>query len=268
MKLLTLNTHSLIDRSYMSHLEIFCDAISKIKPDIIALQEVNQTSFARKAVVPDSFTPCGNVPLRLGNHALRVYKMLENLGVSYNFTWAGVKNGYKFFDEGLAIFSLAPIENAELIYLSKSHNYSDWRTRAALLAKSGNTCFSSVHFGWWDDKKEPFLYQWESILSHLDFNENIFLMGDFNCPANAKNEGYERILTDGFYDTYTLAKSKDSGLTIQGKIAGWESAKNAEAKRIDYIFSSKKCSPKSSSVIFDGKNFPVVSDHFGILLEL
>lgn len=267
MKLLTLNTHSLIDRNYSKHLEFFCDAVAKIKPDIIALQEVNQTSFARKAERPKNFTPCGSVALRESNHALKVYDMLKNLGICYNFTWAGVKNGYKIFDEGLSVFSLAPIEKAELIYLSKSHNYADWRTRAALLVKSGENYFCSVHFGWWEDKKEPFLHQWESLYRHLDFPQNVFLMGDFNCPADVRGEGYDRVLADGFFDTYTLSEKKDDGFTIRGKIAGWENAKKTESQRIDYIFSREKCVPKSSFVIFDGKNFPMVSDHFGIVTD-
>ena len=43
IKLLTLNTHSLIENNYKTKLKIFTDAILQEKPDIIALQEVNQT---------------------------------------------------------------------------------------------------------------------------------------------------------------------------------------------------------------------------------
>lgn len=43
MKLLTINTHSLIEKNYESKLNLFADAISHHHPDIIAMQEVNQT---------------------------------------------------------------------------------------------------------------------------------------------------------------------------------------------------------------------------------
>ena len=46
MKLLTINTHSLIEDDYRKKLDIFVDAIYRIRPDIIAMQEVNQTNNA------------------------------------------------------------------------------------------------------------------------------------------------------------------------------------------------------------------------------
>ena len=42
MKLLTLNTHSLEEKDYEKKLKIFTEEILKEKPDVIALQEVNQ----------------------------------------------------------------------------------------------------------------------------------------------------------------------------------------------------------------------------------
>lgn len=44
MKLLTLNTHSLVEKNYPEKLDAFVSVISGIKPDIVALQEVNQTA--------------------------------------------------------------------------------------------------------------------------------------------------------------------------------------------------------------------------------
>jgi len=41
MKLLTLNTHSIIEENYEQKFKIFVDEIYKERPDIIALQEVN-----------------------------------------------------------------------------------------------------------------------------------------------------------------------------------------------------------------------------------
>ena len=43
MKLLTLNTHSLVEDNYVRKLRDFTEAVKKEAPEIIALQEVNQT---------------------------------------------------------------------------------------------------------------------------------------------------------------------------------------------------------------------------------
>ena len=46
MKLLTLNTHSLIIPEHEAKREIFVDFIAKEQPEVFALQEVNQTASA------------------------------------------------------------------------------------------------------------------------------------------------------------------------------------------------------------------------------
>ena len=70
------------------------------------------------------------------------------------------------------------------------------------------------------------------------------------------------ILSQGLYDTYNAAIEKDSGITVGGNIDGW--SKSKEDKRIDYIFSNKEIKVLSSKAIFNGKNHPVVSDHYGL----
>ena len=47
MKLLTLNTHSLIEPDYEAKREIFVNFIAAEQPEVFALQEVNQTAAAR-----------------------------------------------------------------------------------------------------------------------------------------------------------------------------------------------------------------------------
>ena len=46
MKLLTLNTHSLLEKNYLQKLDQFVDTIIKEQPDILSLQEVNQSITA------------------------------------------------------------------------------------------------------------------------------------------------------------------------------------------------------------------------------
>ena len=58
MKLLTLNTHSLIILEHEAKREIFVDFIAKEQPEVFALQEVNQTAAAPLlAEAPRGTTP-------------------------------------------------------------------------------------------------------------------------------------------------------------------------------------------------------------------
>ena len=94
MKLLTLNTHSLIEPEYEAKREIFVEFIAKEQPDVFALQEVNQTAAAPELkAVPAGYTSCpGNtVPLKADNHAAAVARMLEQKGVCYHWSWLPAK---------------------------------------------------------------------------------------------------------------------------------------------------------------------------------
>lgn len=268
MKLLTLNTHSIIEPNYLHACNIFADAVCEQKPDIIALQEVNQTAKEKTLSPPPNFCVCGSVPVKADNHALIIYELLKKRGLPYNCLWAGVKKGYEKFDEGLAILSLAPIDDGKLCYISKSHDFENWRTRGALISKIGKFTVCSLHMGWWDDKKEPFFSQWQNLKNLLSPHENVLLMGDFNSPAHRENEGFDLVLNSGFFDTFMLSKSKDEGYTVRGKIAGWEEKPAGLLQRIDYIFTNKPLFVKSSRVIFNGNNYSTVSDHFGVLAEI
>jgi len=268
MKLITINTHSLIEEDYEKKLDIFTEAIYDIKPDIIAMQEVNQTASAKKAEYDDdNIHISGSIPLKDDNHALRVTKKLKLNGCGYSLSWLGIKNGYGKFDEGLAIMSLKPPEDIRSVTLSQRDDYNDWRTRKAIGVRISGEWFYSVHTGWWQDDKEPFSRQWERLCESIPKKERVWLMGDFNCPAAVKGEGYDRILSDGWYDSYELARNKDSGYTAHGKIDGWKEEKENKL-RIDYIFTNRKINIESSFIIFDGKNKEKVSDHKGIAVTL
>ena len=112
------------------------------------------------------------------------------------------------------------------------------------------------------NKEEKMSDNIQRILKRSQTDNLKILMGDFNTDAINSPEDYKMILSQGLYDTYTVAIEKDSGITVGGNIDGW--SKSKEEKRIDYIFSNKKIKVLSSKVIFNGKNHPVVSDHYGL----
>ena len=89
MKLLTLNTHSLVEDNYSKKLDAFVSAIAEQRPDIIALQEVNQTIAETQAdVISEGYVPCDEkIVIRKDNHVYKAAELLENAGVKYYWTW-------------------------------------------------------------------------------------------------------------------------------------------------------------------------------------
>lgn len=279
MKLVTINTHSLIEENYPQKLEQFVDFISRETPDIIAMQEVNQSTCAPIYKTPlPGFSPAFDKlpPIREDNHALQAAIRLHGNDLPYYWTWLPVKLGYSKYDEGMAIFSKSPITDIDCFYISTFRDYQYWKTRQILGVKIAgcDDWFYTVHMGWWNDEEDPFPDQWERFQKHLETinsSYNTWLLGDFNSPAEVRNEGYDLVKDSGFYDTYLLAEQKDDGITVEGIIDGWrdklENSDASKGMRIDHIFSKQNVSVRSSYVVFNGEKEPVISDHFGVMIE-
>lgn len=272
IKVLTLNTHSLIEGNYLEKLDFFVKAVSKIEPDIISLQEVNQSVDAME-VSQDSlvrYYPCqSNVSIREDNHAYNVVKRLHKMGLYYHWTWLPIKVGYVKFTEGLATLSLKPILEVDTSTISNVDDYYDWRTRKVLGIRLDNQgWYYNTHMSWWNDVDEPFQLQWQRLNSHLKGKGKVWLMGDFNNPADLEDEGYSMVLHSNWFDTYTLAMEKDVGITVERLIDGWKGRlPKAKGMRIDFIFCNFETMVKSSEVIFNGNNEDIVSDHYGVIIS-
>ncbi len=271
MKLLTLNTHSLVEPDYNRKLHEFVLAVAEMQPDIIALQEVNQT-ISEKPVekLPTSYFPSGgDVVINRDNHAYRVAELLCEKGVEYHWTWLPIKRGYGIYNEGVALLSRSPIKGVETVLASGADNPLNWKTRK-LLGITTEACpdewYYSMHLGWWDDSDEPFALQWERSMKHLRRHDSVWLMGDFNSPAEVRGEGYDLISGSGYHDSYSLARVKDSGITVSAGIDGWQE-KSVREMRIDQLWCSRCENISSSQVVFNGVNYPVVSDHCGVLVN-
>lgn len=271
MKLLTLNCHSILEPDYQNKLLHFVDCIAQWQPDVFALQEVNQTAAQPTLVnAPAGYSPCpGNpIPLRQDNHAAAVAKALEERGIRYFWSWLPAKIGYGKYDEGVALFSKGPIIQIDNLLLSRTKDYTNWKTRRTLGISSGGVWYYTMHMGWWKDEEEPFADQWQRFQSVVCSRGATFLLGDFNSDAAVRGEGYDLVAADGWQDTYLLAEQKDDGYTVVQAIDGWRDSPDADAKkRIDQIWCSEKLPIKSSTVAFNGKQGSPVSDHAGILIE-
>lgn len=261
MKLLTLNCHSWQEENQLEKIKYIASVIKEKQYDVIALQEVSQ--LIKSKVVYDN--------IKEDNFALLINQELKKIGVNdYKFIWDVSHIGYEVYEEGLCIMTKLPIKEFKSFFVSKSQDINYWKTRKIVKLKSSyndkDINLYSCHLGWYLDNEEPFKYQFDTLAKDIDKNGYSFIMGDFNNSATIINEGYEYILKNGFYDTYNLALKKDNGITVKGKIAGWD--KNKEDLRLDIIFSNKKIEVLSSNVIFNSKNKNIVSDHFGVEVEL
>lgn len=279
MKILTLNTHSLQEENYAVKLEQFIESILKERPDIIALQEVNQTAEAEEIpleFLKGQYPVPGYVKIRKDNHAAVVAKRLNDAGIDCYWAWLPIKRGYAIFDEGVAVLSLGrPITAIDQFPVSHSTDYQNWRTRAVLGIQVEGCAdwFYSVHMGWWDEEGECFQDQWKKLQSCVTSKRicnTLWLMGDFNAPDAVREESYDLVLRSGWMDTYQAADEKDCGITVPGVIDGWREKPGSDAAgmRLDYIWCSEKREVLSSRVVFNGKNEPIVSDHFGVMAEI
>lgn len=277
MKILTINTHSLQESNGAQKMDWFIQGILREMPDVIAMQEVNQTVWADPVDpvrLTGQYPVPGAVTVKADNFAADVAMALRRFGVEVHWVWLPIKIGYGKYDEGVAVLSLGrEIRAIDTIPISKANDYQNWRTRKVLGVRLEGLedWFYTVHMGWWDDAQEPFLHQWRVLNSCIASKRicgPVWLMGDFNAPDCAVGESYDTIRNSGWNDTFLLADHRDTGITVPGIIDGWENrVKNAAGMRLDYIWCSDSLPVIQSRVVFNGNNYPVISDHFGVLIE-
>lgn len=261
MKLLTLNCHAWEEENQLEKIGFLAQAIKEKSYDVIALQEVNQ-SIAEQNIDKN---------LKQDNFAVVLLHELKKIGVAdYSLVWDFSHFSFEKYEEGLAILTKHPILEEHSFFVSKILDPNRWITRKIVGVKINchgmPISFYSCHTGWWHDEEEPFKQQADSLLEQVSKDGLFFLLGDFNNNALLKGEGYEHLMSHGLYDTYSLANEKDEGITVKGKIAGWSN--NKEDLRIDLILTNEPLPVASSKVIFNGINKPVVSDHFGVEVEV
>lgn len=271
MNLFTLNTHAWMEEDQLRKISQLAGFIDEQNFDIIALQEVNQ-SLKESSVSLTDLTHFHRIDensvIKADNYA---YVLHKQLGIKYYWTYIPVHLGFGRYDEGLAILSRTPILDAFAAYVSDIRDYDNYRTRKLLAIKTAvsgqETWFINGHFGWWEDE-DPFKAQWDRSLDLLGRigDRAAFIMGDFNNPAHREGEGYDYVTGSGWHDCYIMALEKDEGFTVVKAIAGWENS--TENLRIDYVFSNRRLPVQSARVVLDGKHGPVVSDHFGLAVQI
>lgn len=261
MKLLTLNCHSWMEENTEENIKIIANTIKEKDYDVIALQEVNQSIEGK--VIFNS--------IKEDNFALVLLKVLNSLGCnSHKMVWDFSHIGYDRYEEGVCIITKHKIEEDYSFFVSKAKDKNFWKTRkvvgASLKIKEEIVDFYSCHLGWWQDEEEPFKAQVDQLLKNIRKDRLTFLMGDFNNSGFIRNEGYDYLIEKDMKDTFSMAEDSDDGITVKGKIDGWDL--NKSNLRLDLILTNKKVDVKHSKVIFNVTNKPVVSDHYGVEIEV
>lgn len=265
MKLLTLNTHSWQEEDQLNKMEQLAQAIIEQDFDVIALQEVNQHQDSPKV----SQKIPSNYPIKEDNFAYLLHQHLLKSNKHYGLCWDHVHQSYGVYQEGLAFLTKSPILEHECIDLIHPYDEKFWKSRRAVRIQikynEQRVDLFNCHCGWWDDEESSFQQQMhyiqQKIPSHLTL-----LLGDFNNPAHIKAQGYEYLLQQGFFDCFNLALDKDEGFTVEKEIDGWRT--NTKKLRIDLILSNQKIKVESSHVIFNDKNYGIISDHFGVTTKI
>lgn len=259
--LLTLNTHSWQEADNASCLSLAARFLRQERPDIVALQEVNQSVGAEPAaqerLTESGFVPAGGV-IRENNWAL----LLAEAVPGYHWSWAYAHIGYARWEEGLALLSREPLLEVRVLDLSAPDVSL---RRKAVAVRTARGWFFSAHMGWWGDEKDPFLGQWQRLNAFArSLTEPCWLLGDFNSPAHIRGEGYDQMLADGWQDCFERADKRDSGVTVPHQIDGWRNQR-VDGFRLDLCLAGQPGHTRESSVVFNGIAGPVVSDHFGVL---
>ncbi|MGV3010794.1 endonuclease/exonuclease/phosphatase family protein [Streptococcus thoraltensis] len=268
MKLLTLNTHSWREEDMEIKFQGLLSTILENDYDVICLQEVNQLIEAREVEDCLHYQPLMvNPPIHEDNYALKLVTALKEEGADYHWSWVYNHIGYDCFHEGVAILSKTPIEVLDIL-ASETVDPTDYHTRRALLARTKiagqEISMVSLHLSWWE---KGFEVEWLKLSQALASEKNpLILMGDFNNPTG--NEGYQQVINSSLNlkDSHMAAEQSFGDHTILADVDGWEG--NDLALKVDHAFVDKSFEVKSSKVIFDGKNSPVVSDHFGLEIEI
>lgn len=256
MKLLTLNCHSWQESNQLKKIKILAKNIKEMHYDVIALQEVSQLKDSK--ILYDN--------IKEDNYVEILIQELNKLGVNdYSFIWDFTHIGYDIYEEGVAILTRQPIKDYHSFYVSKDNSIYNHKSRKIIKAtiniNNEDYDFYNCHLGWWNDKEEPFKYQADKLIESLSSKKTTFFMGDFNNDAFVKGEGYDYLISKGLLDTYDLSIEKDSGVTVSGKIDGWDNC--SEDKRIDLILCTNKVEVLRSKILFNTKE-NLVSDHFGV----
>ncbi|MBC3185980.1 endonuclease/exonuclease/phosphatase family protein [Corynebacterium sp. zg-331] len=278
MKVLSLNAHSWCEEDQSAKIMVTARLIVTEGVDVVAVQEANQLQDG-VAWRSARFQGPSALPVGADNYVQVLAEACAHLGGEYRCYWAEAHQGFGKYDEGVGLLvrtkptageSAAPAVTEVRRLVLADYPYVDVRRRVALAVRIlGWGWVLSGHFSWWTAAGEDlFRREWQVI---EDFarsypDELVCVAGDLNNPATVRGEGYSMIRDLGWLDTRDLAPRSQGHDTIAGSIVGWEEAR--VGARIDYVLVNRPVAVRAHRVVFTGREEPVVSDHYGVLVQM
>ncbi len=243
-------------------------AINDLNADIVCLQEVAEW---RGDVKNPDVAAFGQGK----SNAANIIKSLLNSDYHLYMDWSHY--AWDEWREGVAILSKTPFSVTESRFVSHSQSHQYWKSRnivriETLIEPFGKINVFSAHTGWWNDKEEPFQYQFSNIAKWRDQlkinnpESSTFICGDLNIKAGS--EGYQWITQNyNVSDAYYLVNPQ--GLT-DATIGKGIDAIDSKGDRIDYLLldDDSHLKVKSAKRLFNKSDYGRVSDHLGVFFTL
>ncbi len=261
-KVLTLNLHCYQEPDQDQKFNEIVRAIREIDVDVVCLQEVGEEWNKGKGNWRTNAAKI--IRNRLREHG-RYYHLYKD--------WSHI--GFDHYREGSAILSKYGFLKRKASYVSASTETDSIHSRKVVMVQIrapyiGPINIFSVHLSWWEG---GFWQQFEKLRQWAedegsDKEITTLLCGDFNIKAGSP--AYMLIADGKEYGDQFLRASSPALFT---KIFMGTSAKSedylADDQRIDFILSkmNNRLLPRSSKILFSGKEYQRVSDHHGYLVE-
>lgn len=266
LKIISINMHCGMEDDYPRKASIIAETIAKHDVDVVFLQECVQ-----KLKAPVSHKKFA-INIRQGNLCVDLVKRLAVLGIEYDYYFDWGKYGFEVLEEGLAVLSKKKIVSASSRYVSEVKDINDWKSRKIIrVGINGypDLYLYNVHLGWWDDEEEPFKGQMDRLNDWMVESPGVnhLLVGDFNAPYQGL--AYDYMKKVGLRDLYLEV---DVDHAFQGTFHGHQAVSDLEVKnlntRIDYVMCKGNVQPLSGQRLFTGREEAIVSDHYGLMMEL
>lgn len=210
MKILTLNTHSLWMPDRRQRLDAFVEMVLAEKPDLIAMQEVNQTDGAGEIdpqLLEGQYPIPGCMKICQDNHAAQVALRLRRAGIECSWVWIPIRLGE--LNEGVAILSLGrKIRCVDRFPISREGEPN--RAVLGVQVEGLEDWFYTVQMDRWESGS--FLDHWKKLNCCVAINRmcgTVWLMTDLNGSGRVRGESYDAVTASGWQDTHLLARHQD-----------------------------------------------------------
>lgn len=271
-----MNCHSLLDYDSDKQIQEIVDQIVREEIDVLSLQEANQSQF-ESAIDEDDLKSLGykepaevNAIIKKDNFAYRLSRALKKVKLDFKWSWNSAYGGENGLEWGVALFSRLCLTNVHSTLISSNDFTGNLTKRCVLLAQLADemkTVVAAVHFN--GENSSEFRHEWSNLMETIAglglSKRPVYLLGNFNVDAEVDTGSYT-LMCQEFEDTYCSAISKGDGMTVRGKLDGWDDSGISE--RLDYILTNAQNEVSYSRICFDGNIGPRISNHAGVLIEV